>query len=25
MEKGFLDKVEDNAVVQTCITQNSLQ
>ncbi|MFQ6661693.1 hypothetical protein Gotur_029759, partial [Gossypium turneri] len=25
IEKGFLDKVEDNATVQTCVTQNSLQ
>ncbi|MFQ6655837.1 hypothetical protein Gotur_026219 [Gossypium turneri] len=25
MENGFLDKVEDNAAVQTCVTQNSLQ
>ncbi|MFQ6659636.1 hypothetical protein Gotur_028456 [Gossypium turneri] len=25
MEKGFLEKVEDNVAVQTCITQNSLQ
>ncbi|MFQ6622359.1 hypothetical protein Gotur_003044 [Gossypium turneri] len=25
MEKGFLDKVEDNVAVQTCVTQNSLQ
>ncbi|MFQ6657363.1 hypothetical protein Gotur_027078 [Gossypium turneri] len=25
MENRFLDKVEDNAVVQTCVTQNSLQ
>ncbi|MBA0872504.1 hypothetical protein Goshw_015193 [Gossypium schwendimanii] len=25
MEKGFLDKVEDNAAVQACVTQNSLQ
>ncbi|MBA0879810.1 hypothetical protein Goshw_013757, partial [Gossypium schwendimanii] len=25
MEKGFLDKMEDNAAVQTCVTQNSLQ
>ncbi|MFQ6671625.1 hypothetical protein Gotur_036109 [Gossypium turneri] len=25
MENEFLDKVEDNAAVQTCVTQNSLQ
>ncbi|MBA0671913.1 hypothetical protein Goklo_000011 [Gossypium klotzschianum] len=25
MERGFLDKVEDNAAVQICVTQNSLQ
>ncbi|MBA0672572.1 hypothetical protein Goklo_000034 [Gossypium klotzschianum] len=25
MERGFLDKVEDNAAVRICVTQNSLQ
>ncbi|MFQ6655433.1 hypothetical protein Gotur_025994 [Gossypium turneri] len=25
MEKGFLDKVEDNAAVRTCVAQNNLQ
>ncbi|MFQ6660473.1 hypothetical protein Gotur_028982 [Gossypium turneri] len=25
MEKGFLDKVEDNTAVRTCVTQNNLQ
>ncbi|MBA0638191.1 hypothetical protein Godav_025442 [Gossypium davidsonii] len=25
MKKGFLDKVEDNAAVRTCVTQNNLQ
>ncbi|MBA0862203.1 hypothetical protein Goshw_005786 [Gossypium schwendimanii] len=25
MAKGFLDKVEDNATVRACVTQNSLQ
>ncbi|MBA0731293.1 hypothetical protein Golax_022947 [Gossypium laxum] len=25
MEKGFLDKVEDNAVVRACVTHNNLQ
>ncbi|MFQ6662143.1 hypothetical protein Gotur_030048 [Gossypium turneri] len=25
MENGFFDKVEDNAAVQACVTQNRLQ
>ncbi|MFQ6660247.1 hypothetical protein Gotur_028843 [Gossypium turneri] len=25
MERGFLDKVEDNAAVRICVTQNNLQ
>ncbi|MBA0873802.1 hypothetical protein Goshw_007240, partial [Gossypium schwendimanii] len=25
MDKGFLDKVEDNAAVRACVTQNSLE
>ncbi|MBA0636580.1 hypothetical protein Godav_025761 [Gossypium davidsonii] len=25
MEKGFLDKVKDNAIVRICMTQNNLQ